>query len=89
MIPAIFDRLGSGGRKEAAAVLGFSSAIAAYGSFFIPQGYSLSLTRTGGYTAALVAFLAFYLTCMAVTWWFYLRERGAEQVPARVASEPV
>jgi NNP family nitrate/nitrite transporter-like MFS transporter len=89
MIPAIFDRMGSGGRKEAATVLGFSSAIAAYGSFFIPQGYSLSLSRTGGYTGALIAFLAFYLTCLAVTWWFYLRERGAEQAPTRVASEPV
>jgi len=89
MIPAIFDRRGSGGRKEAATVLGFSSAIAAYGSFFIPQGYSLSLTRTGGYTGALLAFLAFYLTCLAVTWWFYLRERGTEQAPARVASESV
>jgi NNP family nitrate/nitrite transporter-like MFS transporter len=104
MIPAIFnaesagaavgrpaeehERIEVNGRREAATVLGFSSAIAAYGSFFIPQGYSLSLGRTGGYTGALAAFLAFYVTCLAVTWWFYLRDRpGLAQ--ARVASEPV
>jgi MFS transporter, NNP family, nitrate/nitrite transporter len=83
MIPALFER------REAASVLAFSSAIAAYGSFFIPQGYSLSLTRTGGYTGALVAFVAFYLTCLAATWWFYLRQRRPERAPARAASEAV
>jgi MFS transporter, NNP family, nitrate/nitrite transporter len=81
MIPALFER------REAATVLGFSAAIAAYGSFLIPQGYSLSLARTGGCTGALVAFLAFYVTCLAVTWWFYLREGGAERAPALAASE--
>jgi NNP family nitrate/nitrite transporter-like MFS transporter len=104
MIPAIFraesvaagagrpaperERLASAGRREAATVLGFSSAIAAYGSFFIPQSYSISLSRTGGYGGALVGFLGFYLTCLAVTWWFYLRDRGA-RVPARAGSEQV
>ena len=79
MIPTIFPP------REAAPVLGFSSAVAAYGSFVIPQGYSLSLARTGGYTAALLAFLAFSLTCLAVTWWFGLRERRG-QVAAPAAS---
>jgi NNP family nitrate/nitrite transporter-like MFS transporter len=79
MIPAIFGDA----RQEAATVLGFCSAIAAYGSFLIPQGYSLSLARTGGYTGALLAFLAFYLTCLAVTWWFYLRAPGVEHAPAQ------
>src|SRR5437660_1407648 len=83
MIPALFDR------REAASVLAFSSAIAAYGSFFIPQGYSLSLARTGGYTGALVAFVAFYLTCLGATWWFHLRQRSPERAPARAASEAV
>ena len=83
MIPALFER------REAATVLGFSSAIAAYGSFLIPQGYGLSLARTGGYTGALVAFLAFYATCLAATWWFYLRGRGAARARARVAGEEV
>jgi NNP family nitrate/nitrite transporter-like MFS transporter len=32
---------------------------------------------TGGPQAAMVCFIAFYLACTAVTWWFYLR-RSAE-----------
>ena len=105
MIPAIFsaesaraaegrdaaerEEIDRTGRREAATVLGFTSAIAAYGSFVIPQGYSLSLSRTGGYTGALAAFLAFYVTCLAVTWWFYLREPRGGLLAARVASESV
>jgi NNP family nitrate/nitrite transporter-like MFS transporter len=105
MIPAIFsaesaraaegrdaaerEEIDRAGRREAATVLGFTSAIAAYGSFVIPQGYSLSLSRTGGYTGALAAFLAFYVTCLAVTWWFYLREPRGGLLATRVASESV
>ncbi|PWG61318.1 NarK family nitrate/nitrite MFS transporter [Sediminicurvatus halobius] len=63
--------------KESAATLGFSSAIAAYGAFFIPKAYGTSIAVTGGPTAALYAFAIYYLTCIAVTWWFYHR-RGAE-----------
>ena len=33
--------------KEAAAVLGFSSAIAAYGAFFIPKSYGTAISMTG------------------------------------------
>jgi MFS transporter, NNP family, nitrate/nitrite transporter len=44
--------------KEAAAVLGFSSAIAAYGGFFIPKSYGTSITMTGGPEAALYGFIA-------------------------------
>jgi NNP family nitrate/nitrite transporter-like MFS transporter len=83
MIPALFER------REAATVLGFTSAVAAYGSFVIPQGFSLSMARTGGYVAALGAFLTFYATCLAVTWWFYLRREGRRLVTARLASERV
>jgi MFS transporter, NNP family, nitrate/nitrite transporter len=62
------------GNKEAAAVLGFSSAIGAYGGFFIPKGYGTSISMTGGPEAALYLFIVFYLTCIAVTWWFYVRK---------------
>ncbi len=65
------------GNKEAAAVLGFSSAIGAYGGFFIPKSYGSSITLTGGPEAALYIFIAFYLTCIAITWWYYSR-RGAQ-----------
>ncbi len=64
-------------RRESAATLGFSSALAAYGAFFIPKAYGTSIAITGGPTAALYAFCAYYVTCVAVTWWFYHR-RNAE-----------
>jgi NNP family nitrate/nitrite transporter-like MFS transporter len=65
------------GNKEAAAVLGFSSAIGAYGGFFIPKSYGSSIALTGGPEAALYLFIVFYVTCIALTWWYYAR-RGAE-----------
>ena len=65
------------GNREAAAVLGFSSAIGAYGGFFIPKSYGSSIAITGGPEAALYLFIAFYVTCIVVTWWYYAR-RGAE-----------
>jgi NNP family nitrate/nitrite transporter-like MFS transporter len=63
--------------KEAAAVLGFTSAFAAYGGFFIPKSYGTSISMTGGPEAALYVFIAFYVTCILTTWWYYSR-RGAE-----------
>ncbi|MBK8064925.1 MAG: NarK family nitrate/nitrite MFS transporter [Betaproteobacteria bacterium] len=63
--------------KEGAAVLGFSSAVGAYGGFFIPKSYGTSIALTGNPQAALYLFIVFYLTCIVVTWWYYSR-RGAE-----------
>lgn len=62
---------------EAAAVIGFSSAIGAYGGFFIPKSYGSSIAWSGGPQLALYGFIVFYATCLAVTWWWYFR-RGAE-----------
>ncbi|MCL4765163.1 MAG: MFS transporter [Hyphomicrobiaceae bacterium] len=62
--------------KESAAIIGFSSAIAAYGAFFIPKSYGTSIALTGGAQAALWAFLVFYLTCIAITWAVYTRPGG-------------
>jgi len=62
--------------KEAAAVLGFSAAIGAYGGFFIPKSYGTSISMTGGPEAALYVFIVFYLTCIATTWWFYSRKNA-------------
>ncbi len=62
---------------ESAAVIGFSSAIGAYGGFFIPKSYGSSIAWTGGPELALYGFVAFYATCLVVTWWWYYR-RGAE-----------
>ena len=62
--------------RESAAIIGFTSAIAAYGAFFIPKAYGSSIGLTGGPELALWAFLAFYVSCIAVTWWFYTRRGG-------------
>ncbi len=90
MIPAIFrqEKLraaeGMGGaaealalktaRIESAAVLGFTSAIGACGGYLIPRSFGASINATGGPHLALDLFLAFYVTCMALTWWYYIRK---------------
>ena len=63
--------------KEGAAALGFTSAVAAIGAFFIPKSFGSSIALTGGATAALIGFVVFYVTCLALTWWYYTR-RNAE-----------
>ena len=89
MIPAIFlkerqrQAEGKGRAAEewavrdansaAAAVLGFSSAIGAFGGFFIPMSYGASISITGTAESALYMFILFYLTCIAITWWYYAR----------------
>ena len=62
--------------REASSIIAFTSAIAAYGAFFIPKAYGTSIELTGGPAAALWAFATFYAVCVAVTWAFYTR-RGA------------
>jgi MFS transporter, NNP family, nitrate/nitrite transporter len=90
MIPAIFrqEKLkavdGMGGaaealamksaRIESAAVLGFTSAIGACGGYLIPRSFGASIQATGGPYLALEIFLAFYVTCVALTWWYYMRK---------------
>lgn len=61
---------------ESAAIIGFTSAVAAYGAFFIPKAYGTSITATGGPELALWGFLGFYVTCVAITWAFYTRRGG-------------
>jgi MFS transporter, NNP family, nitrate/nitrite transporter len=58
-------------------VLGFAGAIGAYGGFFIPRAFGSSIEATNEPRAALMAFIVFYLTCLALTWWYYFR-RNAE-----------
>jgi len=64
------------GDRESAAIIGFTSAIAAYGAFFIPKSYGTSIAYTGGPQAALWGFFIFYITCIAITWWVYTRRGG-------------
>jgi NNP family nitrate/nitrite transporter-like MFS transporter len=62
--------------KESAAITGFTSAIAAFGAFFIPKAYGTSLGLTNGVEAALWAFLIFYVSCLVITWFYYTRRGG-------------
>jgi NNP family nitrate/nitrite transporter-like MFS transporter len=64
------------GEKEGAAIIGFTSAIAAYGAFVIPKSYGTSIILTGGPSAALWGFMIFYFTCALLTWWVYTRRGG-------------
>jgi NNP family nitrate/nitrite transporter-like MFS transporter len=59
---------------EGAAALGFIGAIGAIGGYLIPRGFGASIALTGGPHLALEIFLAFYVTCIALTWWYYLRK---------------
>ena len=62
--------------KESAAITGFTSAIAAFGAFFIPKSFGSSIALTGGVEFALWGFLVFYVSCLVITWWFYTRPGG-------------
>ncbi len=62
--------------RESAAIIAFTSAIAAYGAFFIPKAYGTSIAVTGGPVAALWGFLGFYVLCLVLTWLYYTRRGG-------------
>jgi MFS transporter, NNP family, nitrate/nitrite transporter len=59
---------------ESGAALGFIGAIGACGGYLIPRGFGASIAATGGPHVALEIYLAFYATCLALTWWYYLRK---------------
>ena len=59
---------------ESAAALGFIGAIGACGGYLIPRGFGASIAATGSPQLALMIYLGFYATCLALTWWFYLRK---------------
>jgi NNP family nitrate/nitrite transporter-like MFS transporter len=68
---------------ESAAALGFVGAIGACGGYLIPRGFGASIAATGGPHLALAMFLAFYVTCLAITWWCYLRKSSlASRTPS-------
>jgi NNP family nitrate/nitrite transporter-like MFS transporter len=71
---------------ESGAALGFIGAVGACGGYLIPSGFGKSIALTGGPQLALVIYLGFYATCLALTWWFYLR-RGPESAAAPSLAE--
>ncbi len=69
-IGVIFDR------TQAGPVLGWTSAIAAYGAFIAPVVIG-SQIKAGTPQIAMYGFSIFYALCLVLNWWFYLRA-GAE-----------
>jgi NNP family nitrate/nitrite transporter-like MFS transporter len=67
MIPIIFEA------ARAGPVLGWTSAVAAYGAFLIPQIFGKQ-TAAGTPEYALYGFAAYYVSCLIVNWWFYARK---------------
>lgn len=74
---------------ESGAALGFIGAIGACGGYLIPRGFGASIGATGGPNLALEIYLVFYATCLALTWWFYLRKSFLSQRTASLAQARV
>ena len=69
MIPIIFSK------EQAGPVLGWTSAIAAYGAYLIPKIFATQI-KAGTPQYALYGFAAYYLSCLVVNWWFYARKNA-------------
>jgi MFS transporter, NNP family, nitrate/nitrite transporter len=74
---------------EAAAALGFIGAVGACGGYLIPRGFGASIAATGSPHLALAVFLAFYVTCIALTWWYYLRKSTLTSIAPSLAEARV
>ncbi|MCB1687500.1 MAG: MFS transporter [Halioglobus sp.] len=62
-------------KEQAGPVLGWTSAVAAYGAFYIPQVFGEQIKATTPEYAA-YGFAAFYAVCLGINWWFYLRKNA-------------
>jgi NNP family nitrate/nitrite transporter-like MFS transporter len=62
-------------RGTAGPVLGWTSAVAAYGAFIAPVVIGAQI-KAGTPQLAMYGFAVFYALCLVLNWWFYLR-RGA------------
>jgi NNP family nitrate/nitrite transporter-like MFS transporter len=60
-------------KEQAGPVLGWTSAIAAYGAFYIPKVFGEQIKATTPENA-LYGFAIFYGVCILINWWFYLRK---------------
>jgi len=65
-VGVIFDR------QQAGPVLGWTSAIGAYGSFIAPVVIGQQI-KAGTPEIAMYGFAVFYAVCIVLNWWFYLR----------------
>ncbi|MEW5967216.1 MAG: MFS transporter [Pseudomonadota bacterium] len=69
-VGVIFDR------TQAGPVLGWTSAVGAYGSFIAPVVIGNQI-KAGTPENAMYGFAVFYAVCLVLNWWFYLR-KGSE-----------
>lgn len=73
-IAVVFDK------EQAGPVLGWTSAVAAYGAFIIPQIIGEQIKATTP-EVALYGFAVFYGVCIIINWWFYLRKNAYVKNP--------
>ena len=69
MIPIIFEP------KQAGPVLGWTSAIGAFGAFLVPSIFSQQVGAGAG-QLAFYGFAIYYLTCLALNWYYYARKNA-------------
>ena len=73
-IAVVFDK------EQAGPVLGWTSAVAAYGAFVIPLEFGEQIqAATPEY--ALIGFAIFYLICLFLNWWYYLGPKAEYENP--------
>jgi NNP family nitrate/nitrite transporter-like MFS transporter len=72
--PIIFAR----SPRQAAGVIGFTAAIAAYGPFVFSALIGVSLSSTGSANAFFVGAAGYFAFAIAINWWYYTR-KGAER----------
>lgn len=73
-VGVIFDRVLAG------PVLGWTSAVAAYGSFIAPEVIKGQI-KAGTPENAMYGFAIFYALCLILNWWFYLRANSEIKNP--------
>ncbi|MDR5906243.1 antiporter [Franzmannia qiaohouensis] len=61
-------------------VLGWTAAVAGYGSFIAPVMIGNQI-RAGSPEVAMYGFAAFYAICLVINWWFYLRKNAYVKNP--------
>jgi MFS transporter, NNP family, nitrate/nitrite transporter len=73
-IGVIFDR------QQAGPVLGWTSAVAAYGAFIAPVVIGAQI-KAATPELAMYGFAVFYALCLVLNWWFYLRANAYVKNP--------
>ena len=67
-------------KEQAGPALGWTSAIAAYGAFIIPQVFGEEI-KNATPENALYGFAAFYTICLLLNWWYYLGPKAEVKNP--------